>query len=186
MNARTRLAAACLSASMLSAAPALARQTAQAPSPKDVVYAALRTAKLGGEAATVSNLVLKRDAATFTLKTGTIYFLAPVAGRVTGAVFVGDGEFSLSPPEPTEQRSLEVFTKSPSVTEKVSTLVLRFTDGTYDEVKQKAGMSAEGAGAPGAEDAWRESAETAAKTLHENYALRVLRDVARTNRSRCR
>src|SRR5688500_9896761 len=37
-----------------------------------------------GDYASVSNLVLKRDAATFTLRSGELYFLRPVEGRVTG------------------------------------------------------------------------------------------------------
>src|SRR5205085_8252943 len=51
-----------------------------------------------GEYATVSNLVLKRDAATFTLRSGEIYFLTPVDGKTSGAVFFGDGEISMTPP----------------------------------------------------------------------------------------
>jgi hypothetical protein len=177
MNARFRLVSACLSVSLLSSLPASARQAAQAPAPRDVVYAALRGATLSGEAATVSNLVLKRDAATFTLRSGTLFFLAPVEGRVTGAVFVGDGEFTITPPEEHERRSLEVFTKSQTVTEKVTALVLRFTDDTYDEVKRHATVATGAAGADQAADIWRESAATAAGTLRENYPLRVLRDV---------
>ncbi|MDQ3748199.1 MAG: hypothetical protein M3367_04155 [Acidobacteriota bacterium] len=38
-----------------------------------------------GEYATVNNLVLKRDAATFTLRSGEIYFLTAVDGKTTGA-----------------------------------------------------------------------------------------------------
>src|SRR5712691_7287922 len=64
--------------------------------------------------ASVSNLVLKRDAATFTLKSGEIYFLAPVQGRVTGAVFIGEGELTLVPPTEVEKRSLQLFTDAPS------------------------------------------------------------------------
>ena len=38
---------------------------------------------------------LQRDAATFTLRTGEVYFSAPIEGRVTTAVFIGDGEMTL-------------------------------------------------------------------------------------------
>jgi Carboxypeptidase regulatory-like domain len=69
----------------------------------DPVYQQLRQlgksdAEFGGSFATVSNLVLKRDEATFTLHNGEVYFAPPIEGRVTGAVFVGDGELVLDPP----------------------------------------------------------------------------------------
>ena len=43
-----------------------------------------------GPFATVNGLVLKRDAATFTLRSGEIYFTPEVDGRTFGAVFLGD------------------------------------------------------------------------------------------------
>jgi hypothetical protein len=46
---------------------------------------------LGGPFGTVTNLALTRDAAVFTLRSGEVYFGAPVEGRTTVAVFVGDG-----------------------------------------------------------------------------------------------
>jgi hypothetical protein len=47
---------------------------------------------LGSESVVVNNFELKRDAATFHFHRGTICFVAAVNGKVTGAVFVGDGE----------------------------------------------------------------------------------------------
>ncbi|MBI2682470.1 MAG: hypothetical protein HYX26_04515 [Acidobacteriales bacterium] len=112
-------------------------------------YKQLRAAGLSGEVTSVNNLVLKRDAGTFTFKTGTLQWMMPVNGKVTGAVFVGDGEFELVPPIASEKRSLSLLTKEPQMREQYSALVLRFTDGTYDEVKKAAGVSqgtASGAG----------------------------------------
>ncbi len=60
-----------------------------------------------GDYATVSNVVLQQDIGTFTLKSGAVYFLKPAEGRVTGAVFIGAGEFQLTPPTPTEDRRVE-------------------------------------------------------------------------------
>ena len=87
-------------------------------------YAALRAAKLSGEVAAVSNVVLERDAGTFTLKSGELHFFAPVQGRVTGAVFVGDGEFTMTPPLDCEKRAIALFTQGPSITERFDELVL--------------------------------------------------------------
>ena len=48
--------------------------------------------------ATVSNLVLQRDVAKFSLRSGTLALLTQVGGRTVGAVFRGEGAFSFSPP----------------------------------------------------------------------------------------
>src|SRR6185369_13059696 len=64
----------------------------------DPIYQQLRNIGLSGESASVNNLVLKRDAGEFTFASGVFQFLAPVNGKVTGAVFVGNGTFSMVPP----------------------------------------------------------------------------------------
>src|SRR5215471_7206685 len=65
----------------------------------DPTYQQLRNLTLGGEAVSVSNLSLKRDAGTFHLRSGTVCFVTPVQGKITGAVFSGDGNFVLNAPE---------------------------------------------------------------------------------------
>ena len=123
----------------LSAPPA----RAQSGPNSDPAYLALRNLSLGNETVAVSGLKLKRDAATFILRSGTVCFVAPVNGKVTGAVFVGDGSFSLDPPDDSERKSLMLFTKENEFNEKFQRLVLRFTDSTYDEIK-KGGSPASG------------------------------------------
>src|SRR5262249_59942607 len=93
----------------------------------DPVYQQLRQqAKTSGEFsgpfATVNNLVLKRDAATFTLKSGEIYFAPLVKDRSFGAVFLGEGELTLTPPTEVEKHSLAIFTKEPSIAESFNKL----------------------------------------------------------------
>ena len=78
----------------------------------DPTYQALRHAALSGEAIAVKDFVLKRDAITFTLKTGSFCFTAPVNGNVTGAVFVGEGSFRLDPPIDVERSALSMLTRS--------------------------------------------------------------------------
>ena len=78
-----------------------------------------------GSYATVNNLVLKKEGATFTLRNGEIYFVAPVLGRYTGGVFIGDGEFSLVPPTENEKNSLKIFTNEPSITEQFTSTCAR-------------------------------------------------------------
>ena len=72
-------------------------QTA-APSDPKQVYSALKSFQLGGGVRAVENFVFNRDRAEITFVSGTLYFAAPVAGRVEGAVFIGEGKFSAVPP----------------------------------------------------------------------------------------
>jgi hypothetical protein len=126
---------------LLSEQPALAQGPPAGPN-SDPAYQALRNLTLGNEAYTVTNVALKRDAGTFHLNSGTVCFVPPVNGKVTGAVFVGDGNFALDPPG-SEKQSLQLLIKENEFAEKFAHLVLRFTDGTYDEIKQ-AGKPASG------------------------------------------
>src|SRR5262249_5630628 len=66
----------------------------------DTTYQALRQMgnkedDFGGPYAAVNNLVLKRDAATFTLRSGEVYFGPVVEGKHTASVFIGEGEMTL-------------------------------------------------------------------------------------------
>src|SRR5262245_6798125 len=54
------------------------------------LYDGIKSFALTGGSAEVSNLTLKRDRVEMTFN-GTFYFAAPANGKVTGAVFVGDG-----------------------------------------------------------------------------------------------
>jgi hypothetical protein len=83
----------------------------------------------------VKNFELKRDAATFHLN-GYVCFVIPVNGKITGAVFVGDGKMELDPPISIEKSSLKLLTKSDEFVEQYEHLVLRFTDSTYEEIKK--------------------------------------------------
>ena len=111
-------------------------QTTAAVGPNsDPVYQHLRNIGLGSESVTVKDFQLKRDAATFHLS-GYVCFVAPVNGKVTGAVFVGDGKMVLDPPIPIERSSLKLLTKSDEFVEQYEHMVLRFTDSTYEEIKK--------------------------------------------------
>jgi hypothetical protein len=149
----------------------------------DPVYQQLRqlgktNADFGGTFATVSNLVLTRDAATFTLHNGEVYFSSPIEGRVTSAVFVGDGEMALDPPTPVEKHTLSLFIDSERLTEQFTHLVIRFTDKTLDEIKSSpnAKMGTGGPQASKARDLYRGNQQLLRKELHDNGELRALAD----------
>ncbi|HYY99160.1 MAG TPA: carboxypeptidase regulatory-like domain-containing protein, partial [Pyrinomonadaceae bacterium] len=132
-----------------------------------------------GEYAAVNDLVLRRDAAVFTLRSGEVYFLPPVEGRVTGAVFLGEGELALTPPVEYEKRSLALFTGQPSITEQFTKLTLRFTDKTYGEIKASpaAKMGSAGPQSSRARDVYRDNQGLLRKDLRVNMELRTLVDL---------
>ena len=142
------------------------------------VYQALRNVTLGQEAFSVNGLVLQRESTRFTFTSGTLCRLAPVNGKVTGAVFVGKGSFNLVPPPQatTEVRQIALLTREGKVDEEFSELVLRFTDNTYDEVKQATGATlAAGAACPAA--ALEDFNKRFRKDLNFNVHGRILQDV---------
>src|SRR5580698_4272481 len=117
---------------------------AQAVSPlvnTETNYHALRTAA-PQETYRVENIELKRDVATITLRTGEITFLAPVLGRVTMAVFSGEGRLQLKPAIPIEEDHLNKLLGHPEVDETFDAAMLCFTDGTLAEVQGQAHAAA--------------------------------------------
>src|ERR1035437_3812676 len=139
-------------------------------------YAALRADLPGAESATVKDFKLEREGGVFHFDQGAFYFYAPVEGHVTGAVFDGKGRFELTVKDVGEQRSLALLTKSTGMSQDFTTLVLRFTDGTAEEIRKAsagAGGSPEGHVRGAAEDL----AKGFRKNLRENLELRLLADV---------
>ena len=165
----------CLTILLIFALPLFA---ADAPAPghnSDPAYQQLRNLTLGSESVGVSNLTIHRDAATFHLRSGAICFVAPVAGKVTGAVFVGDGNFILDSPLPSERASLRLFTGESEFSENFSQAVFRFTDSTYDEIKKTGGSASGGCDAgllKNSQDAMRHD-----RILKWNLEARLLQDV---------
>src|SRR5437764_3359298 len=139
----------------------------------DPNYVALRNITLGSEAVSVTNFSLKRDAGTFHLNSGTVCFVPSVNGKVTGAVFVGEGNFVLNPPTETERKSLKYLTKEDEFSEKFERLVLRFTDSTYDEIK-KAGTAASGGCDAGL---LKDSQNTTRHRIKYNLEARILEEI---------
>jgi carboxypeptidase family protein/peptidase M1-like protein len=132
-----------------------------------------------GPFATVNELVIKRDRAIFTLKSGQIYFTPAIQDRVFGAVFIGKGELQLTPPTEVEKHTLSLFTHETSISEEFSKLVLHFTDKTFDQIKAspQVQMGTNGAQAEAAHDAYHENQDLLRKTLRDNIDLRKLVDL---------
>jgi hypothetical protein len=130
-----------LSAGALSAADftpqAAAGSAAPAQANSDVNYRALRDGT-PAETYHAENIVLKRDVCTLTLKSGEISFLPAVLGQRTMAVFTGVGRFELKPATPIEESRLAFVTGARTVDEELESVLLLFTDATFEEVKGQA------------------------------------------------
>ena len=149
------------------------RTEAQIAPNSDANYQQLRNITMSGEAMGADGLTLKRDVATFQLRSGNICFLKAVNGRTTGAIFVGDGRLLLDPPLPSEQASLSVLTREKEYSESFDHMVLRFTDNTYEELKRS---SKPGTGGCDQEFLHRSQLATR-KDLHYNLDARILQDI---------
>ncbi len=92
----------------------------------DPVYRQLREIGLG-QTFRFANFTLTEDAATLQFQKGTLTFLTPVNGVVTGAIFIGEGHFNLKPVMPLDARELHRRTGSDVVDEDFTEAVFRFT-----------------------------------------------------------
>src|SRR5271154_7555770 len=92
----------------------------------DRVYRQLRDVGLG-ESFHFDNFTLTCDVATFQFRKGTLTFLSPVDGEVTGAIFTGEGRFSLKPLLTPDANELSRRTGAAEVNEDFAEAVFRFT-----------------------------------------------------------
>jgi hypothetical protein len=92
----------------------------------DPIYRQLRQIALG-QTFRFDHFTLTCDAAKFQFDKGTLTFLAPVQGIVTGAIFIGEGHFNLKPVTPHDARELSRRTASPEVDEDFTEVVFRFS-----------------------------------------------------------
>jgi Peptidase family M1 domain len=156
--------------------PALVAQSAPHSANSNAMYQQLRHLLPGGETFDVKEFTLQRDAGVFTFHAGSFAFYGEVNGKVTGAVFRGDGELHMVPPSAEEKRSIALLTKQPQLDETFSTAVLRFTDDTAAEIRRAA--SGNGPAQPAMTSDGQEFAKALRTQLHWNLDARLLEDVA--------
>ena len=158
------------------APPHFQPQVPRALANNDATYQQLRAIGLSGEAIPVSGFRLKREAATFTFRSGTFYLLAPVNGRITGAVFIGDASMGVFPPTEIERRYLSILAKDHEFVEQFSEAVFRFTDGSETEIRAgRSGAAAAASGDPA--DLLRDVQGQLRNHLKDNLDVRLLEDV---------
>lgn len=115
------------------------------PSSKEKdTYSRIKSFALASGSIDVNNLVIKKDRVHITL-TGTVYPSALIDGRVTGAVFMGAGKFSVeTPPSEFEKENLKRLFGVDAVESDFSTAVFRFTDDTdrlFGQVKSESAVN---------------------------------------------
>ena len=91
----------------------------------------------------VRDLSIRRDAITLNFDRGRIIFLEPVNGVVTGLLFWGQGTLVAAPPHKIEKQQLNLFTGSPTLSERFGEAFLRFSDDTHAELAAQISASPE-------------------------------------------
>jgi hypothetical protein len=112
----------------------------------DPLYVQLRNARLG-DSFKVENMSLGLDVGSLYFKSGTLTLLAAVNGLDTGAIFVGEGHFSLKPVTGIDQHELSRRTGAASVEEDFTSVVIRYT---RDFTAQVRGLGTEKTATPSA------------------------------------
>jgi hypothetical protein len=97
----------------------------------DPVYRTLRSVGMG-QTFRFDNFSLACDVATLRFEKGTLTWLQPVEGLVTGAVFVGSGHFHLKPATDLDETEIERRIGSKVVDEDFTEIVFRFTGEEHD------------------------------------------------------
>ena len=151
---------------------------------EDAIYKELRgltssAASFTGDYATVTNLVMVKNDATFTFKSGEIYFLTSAEGKAVGAVFLGSGEFYLTPPTEVEKKHLSIFTDAPEIREAFETVTMFFTDTTMAAIKNSLNAKV-GTGGPQVEKAraaFKEKESRLRNQFRVNINSRMLSDI---------
>jgi hypothetical protein len=79
----------------------------------------------------VRDASIDREDIHLSLNEGTIAFTESVNGQITGALFAGEGEVLLVPPNSVERHSLAMFTNSAVLNEKFTMAYFRFSDKRF-------------------------------------------------------
>src|SRR5262249_21947216 len=99
----------------------------------DPFYRQLRDVDFG-DSFVCENYKFSMDVGSFELKSGTITFLKPVNGFVTGAVFVGQGHFTLKPVTRPDRNEMERRAGGDSAEEEFTQAVLRFSGRIFQQL----------------------------------------------------
>ena len=122
---------------LVSAPPALTAQSAPvAPAYADRFAEVMAMSAVPDGVADVSDFVLQRDLARFTLKSGKLYLLTPIGGRTVAALFRGTGTLSFAPTSAVEQHRLARYESKTALEAPFTDLLLMFADTTMAELRK--------------------------------------------------
>src|SRR5258708_17133919 len=125
-----------IAAFLLLAAGAWAQTSAQLK-PHEL-YQELASVRVSpSEVYAVKDLTLRRGPVRISLGQGKLAFFSPCEGRVTGAVFAGDGHVLALVRDPVERLQLNRFLGAPVLDQAFYTAILRFTDDTAEELREQ-------------------------------------------------
>jgi hypothetical protein len=141
----------------------------------DPTYTALRAARPDGRTIAVSNLVFDRDVYHFTLN-GTLHLLAPVDGKTAGAVFRGQGAYTLTPVLPDDRHALAMNAGDDKLTVLSDTFdsAVFFDTVLLADAEKAAGAPKSGVASSDAQDVFNEYLKRQKKDLHTNLHVRIL------------
>ncbi len=111
----------------------------------DPNYIALRNGKLS-QTYRVENFTLTRDVGTFFFRSGSFSFGPEVLGHVAYAAFAGEGSFRLKPAFDLASKHLHAMMGADEVAEDFTSLVIYFTDSTYDEIVKNSRLEDDSSG----------------------------------------
>src|SRR5947208_5479 len=108
----------------------------------DAVYRQLRSVGLG-DTFRCENFTLPIDVGTFELKSGTITFLGMVNKSKTGAIFVGQGHFTLKPLATLDTNEMARRAGGPTAEEDFTEVVFRFSPDKFSQFAATLGTRAD-------------------------------------------
>src|SRR6202167_4476843 len=142
----------------------------QCPQTTSDLYARIRSVTLDPQRVYhVREVSIDRPNLHLDLDDGTIAFTEDICGRITGAVFEGEGEIRLRPPNREERGSLALFTGMAILEEQFTSAYLRFNDDTASALQPLLAPAPDGAEFV---KQWRDTA----RALADFDALRLLLD----------
>ena len=155
-----------MAALILLAVPALAQ-----PGPATALYRRLSSAGLDRHAIySIRDGAIDRQDIHISFNDGVIGLTESIEGEVTGALFIGEGEVLVVPPDLTERQSLALFTGSPVLSERFTVAYFRFHDARFVRDLEPALRRGSEGDAAGFFDKYN----SVARSLAEADALRLL------------